>query len=72
VGTPQKGDGDHKNRSGGGGRDNLGRSTIVKVLEYDKPEHACHKRGLAAILSDEKADKIIEYLSTLWNTRVLG
>jgi hypothetical protein len=54
------------------GQYNLGRSTIVKVLDCDKPEHARHKRGLATILSDEKADKIIEYLSTLWNTRAPG
>ena len=42
----------------------LGRTTIVKILEYKKLERACHKRGLAAILSNSKVDEIIEYLST--------
>ena len=42
----------------------LGRSTIVKVLDYDKPEHTRRKRGSATILSDKKVDEIIEYLLT--------
>ena len=49
----------------------LGRLTIVKVLDYDKPERARRKRGSATILSDRKVDEIIEYLSTSWDTRVL-
>jgi hypothetical protein len=42
----------------------LGRSTIIKVLDYDKPEHAYYKRGSATILSDSKVNEIIEYLSS--------
>jgi hypothetical protein len=49
----------------------LGRSIIVKVLDYNKPERARRKRGSATILSDSKVNKIIEYLSSLWDIRVL-
>jgi len=52
-------------------RYHLGRTTIVKILEYEKPERARRKRGSATILSDSKVDEIIEYLSTSWNTRKL-
>jgi dephospho-CoA kinase len=52
-------------------RYNLGRSTITKILDYDKPERTRRKRGSATILSDLKVDEIIEYLSTSWDTRVL-
>jgi hypothetical protein len=46
-------------------RYHLGRLIIVKVLDYDKPERARHKRGSATILSNRKVDEIIKYLSTL-------
>jgi hypothetical protein len=52
-------------------RYHLGRTTIVKILEYEKPEHVQRKRGSATILSDLKVDEIIEYLSTSWNTHKL-
>ena len=45
-------------------RYHLGRTTIVKILEYEKLERARQKRGSATILSDSKVDEIIEYLST--------
>jgi hypothetical protein len=49
----------------------LERTTIVKILEYKKQEHARRKRGSATILSDSKVNEIIEYLSASWDIQVL-
>ena len=49
----------------------LPKSTILKIIAYDKPERFRRKRGSASVLPDSKVDEIIEYLSGSWNTRVL-
>ena len=50
----------------------LGKSTINRVLSYDQPERSrAGRTGRPTILSDFRVDKIIEYLSESWNTRIL-
>jgi hypothetical protein len=50
----------------------LGRSTINKVLEYDKPERERITRtGRPSLLTDRQVDEIIEYTSETWDHRVL-
>jgi hypothetical protein len=50
----------------------LGKSTINRVLSYDKPERARETRtGRPTILSDSRVDEIIEYLSESWDKRIL-
>jgi hypothetical protein len=50
----------------------LGKSTINRVLSYDKLEHSRDGRsGRPIILSDSRVDEIIEYLSESWDHRIL-
>jgi hypothetical protein len=49
----------------------LPKSTILKIIAYDKPERFRRKRGSATVLPDSKVDEIIEYLSSSWDTRIL-
>jgi hypothetical protein len=50
----------------------LGRSTIEKILQYDAPERTRISRtGRPSFLTDKQADEIIEYLSELWEHRIL-
>lgn len=49
----------------------LPKSTIFKIVAYDKPECFRRKRGSANVLPDSKIDEIIEYLLGSWDTRVL-
>jgi len=46
----------------------LGKSTINRVLSYEKSERSRDGRtGRPTILSDLRVDEIIEYLSELWD-----
>ena len=49
----------------------LGRSTIIKILEYDAPERTRISRtGRPFLLTDKQVDKIIEYASESWEHRI--
>lgn len=51
----------------------LGKSTIYKILSYDPPERARLTRiGRPRLLSDAQVDDVIEYLSELWECRILN
>jgi len=51
----------------------LGKSTIVKILEYDAPERTRISRtGRPSLLTDTQVDEIIEYLSESWDQRCLN
>ena len=50
----------------------LGKSTINRVLSYDKPERSrAGRTGRPTILSDLRVNEIIEYLSESWDSRIL-
>jgi hypothetical protein len=50
----------------------LGESSVCRILSYDYPECRQPKRtGPAYLLSDIQVDFIIEYLSELWEYRIL-
>jgi hypothetical protein len=50
----------------------LGKSTINRVLGYDKPKRARDTRiGRPIIISDSRVDEIIERLSESWDNRIL-
>jgi hypothetical protein len=54
-------------------RYSLGKSTIVKILSYDKPERARITRtGRPQKLNDIQVDQIIEHLSDSWEHRILN
>jgi hypothetical protein len=51
----------------------LGKSTIIKILEYDAPECTRISRtGRPSLLTDTEVDQIIEYASESWEHRVLN
>ncbi len=50
----------------------LGRTTIKKVLQYDAPKRSRITRTRRpSLLIDIQVDEIIEYLSELWEHRIL-
>jgi hypothetical protein len=50
----------------------LGKSTIIKILEYDAPERTrINRTGRPSLLTDTQVDQIIEYASESWDHRVL-
>ena len=54
------------------GRYHLGRTTINRILSYDKPERARPTRtGAPEKLTDLQVDSIIEYCSEKWENRCL-
>ena len=50
----------------------LGRSTIVKILEYEVPERSRVKRtSRPSLLTDSQVDQIIKYAAETWEHKIL-